>query len=342
MTLKELQKGKTAVIKKVGGEGALRQHFLDMGVLPGAEVQVVKYAPMGDPVEILIHGYRLTLRLSEAEKISVLNSMTEGAEYQLKDNRDQTMYYIAKLADGNIWMTQNLDLELSTEKTLTPADTNITADWTPANSTISFTGTSVPGWQDDFYVPYSADPGPLYVYSSGTTSNDEQYTSLEACKEAHSDCSAKNHAGNYYNWSAAVASNDTSSLSTQYANAPGSICPAGWRLPTGRDSNDTAASREWNAVLYAEGVASSRTGNGYKSGGFNKIRRAPLWLARSGYVGGVGGGGSLVYTGYNGYYWSSTVYDSFRAFGLDFGSSNVLSSRSISRVYGHSVRCVAQ
>ncbi len=71
MTLKELQKGKTAVIKKVGGEGALRQHFLDMGVLPGTEVQVVKYAPMGDPVEILIHGYRLTLRLSEAEKIEV-------------------------------------------------------------------------------------------------------------------------------------------------------------------------------------------------------------------------------------------------------------------------------
>ena len=71
MTLKELQKGKTAVIKKVGGDGALRQHFLDMGVLPGAEVQVVKYAPMGDPVEILIHGYRLTLRLSEAEKIEV-------------------------------------------------------------------------------------------------------------------------------------------------------------------------------------------------------------------------------------------------------------------------------
>ncbi len=71
MNLRELGKGQCAVIKNVGGKGALRQHFLDMGVIPGARVEVVKFAPMGDPVEILIHGYRLSLRLSEAEKISV-------------------------------------------------------------------------------------------------------------------------------------------------------------------------------------------------------------------------------------------------------------------------------
>ena len=71
MTLRELQIGNRAIITSVGGDGALRQHFLDMGVLPGALVQITKYAPMGDPVEILIHGYKLTLRLSEAEKIEV-------------------------------------------------------------------------------------------------------------------------------------------------------------------------------------------------------------------------------------------------------------------------------
>ena len=71
MTLRELQIGNRAIITTVGGDGALRQHFLDMGVLPGALVQITKYAPMGDPVEILIHGYKLTLRLSEAEKIEV-------------------------------------------------------------------------------------------------------------------------------------------------------------------------------------------------------------------------------------------------------------------------------
>ena len=71
MTLKDLEIGKSAVIKTVGGSGALRQHFLDMGVIPGAEVTVVKFAPMGDPVEIRIHGYELTLRLAEADQIEI-------------------------------------------------------------------------------------------------------------------------------------------------------------------------------------------------------------------------------------------------------------------------------
>ena len=71
MTLKELKIGKSARILAVGGEGALRQHFLDMGLIPGAQVTLVKYAPMGDPMELLIHGYELTLRLDDAAKIDV-------------------------------------------------------------------------------------------------------------------------------------------------------------------------------------------------------------------------------------------------------------------------------
>lgn len=71
MTLKELEIGKTASIVAIGGEGALRQHFLDMGLIPGAEVTLVKFAPMGDPMELRIHGYELTLRLADAEKIEI-------------------------------------------------------------------------------------------------------------------------------------------------------------------------------------------------------------------------------------------------------------------------------
>ncbi|MCF0229365.1 MAG: ferrous iron transport protein B [Parasporobacterium sp.] len=71
MTLKDLKTGDTAVIDTVGGDGALRQHFLDMGVIPGVEAAVIRFAPMGDPMSIRIHGYELTLRLSEAEKIAV-------------------------------------------------------------------------------------------------------------------------------------------------------------------------------------------------------------------------------------------------------------------------------
>ena len=71
MTLKELGIGESARIKTVGGDGALRQHFLDMGVIPKAEVTVVKFAPMGDPMELQLHGYELTLRLDDAAQIEV-------------------------------------------------------------------------------------------------------------------------------------------------------------------------------------------------------------------------------------------------------------------------------
>ena len=71
MTIKDLKIGESGLIQSVGGESSLRQHFLDMGVIPGTEVTVIKYAPMGDPVEVLIHGYELTLRLDDAAKIEV-------------------------------------------------------------------------------------------------------------------------------------------------------------------------------------------------------------------------------------------------------------------------------
>ncbi len=72
MTLKELEIGKSATVTAVGGEGALRQHFLDMGVIPGAHVTLEKYAPMGDPMELRIHGYELTLRLADAANIEII------------------------------------------------------------------------------------------------------------------------------------------------------------------------------------------------------------------------------------------------------------------------------
>ncbi len=78
MTLKDLKRGERAIIQTVNGEGALRQHFLDMGVIPGTEVTHIKTAPMGDPMEIMVHGYSLTLRLADAEQISI-EKMSEQA-----------------------------------------------------------------------------------------------------------------------------------------------------------------------------------------------------------------------------------------------------------------------
>jgi len=97
MTLRELAIGETCVINSVGGEGALRQHFLDMGVIPGVEVTLVKLAPMGDPMELRIHGYELTLRLADAEQIEVV-PVTKDSEHT-SDNKDEEN--IKKSTDKN-------------------------------------------------------------------------------------------------------------------------------------------------------------------------------------------------------------------------------------------------
>ena len=80
MTLKDLNIGETAVVGTVGGEGALRQHFLDMGLIPGEKVTLVKFAPMGDPMELSIHGYELTLRLDDAARIGVTLAKAPAAK----------------------------------------------------------------------------------------------------------------------------------------------------------------------------------------------------------------------------------------------------------------------
>ena len=82
MTLRDLQMGESAVITTVGGRGALRQHFLDMGMIPGVQVTLVKYAPMGDPMELRLHGYELTLRLADAEQIEIEEVKKAGAEHE--------------------------------------------------------------------------------------------------------------------------------------------------------------------------------------------------------------------------------------------------------------------
>lgn len=88
MTLNEMKVGSTAIVTAVNGKGELRQHLLDMGVIPGAEVKLIQYAPMGDPLELRIHGYELTLRLDDAKKINIASSAsskeTSDDEYAIK------------------------------------------------------------------------------------------------------------------------------------------------------------------------------------------------------------------------------------------------------------------
>lgn len=106
MTLKELEIGQSAAIDVVGGDGALRQHFLDMGVIPGAEVTLEKFAPMGDPMELRIHGYQLTLRLADAEKITVhkIKRSQQSVKQKQGDLGEKTKH--PGLGEGGIYHTK--------------------------------------------------------------------------------------------------------------------------------------------------------------------------------------------------------------------------------------------
>ena len=191
----------------------------------------------------------------------------------LTDTRDNNTYTVSKLADGKCWMTQNLRI---IDKTITPADSNVTANYTiPASSINGFS---------------SYDTSNAYVDSDG----------------------------GFYTWYAATAGTGTQSLSTRGQNTTASICPKGWRLPTGGDNGEFKA-------LYSNYNSSSA------------LRSNPVNFTLSGYV----GGSSRLSQGSYGYYWSSTVRSSNYAYNLGLGTSGVLPADGNGKVYGLSVRCIA-
>ena len=119
MTLKELKIGESAKIDTVGGQGALRQHFLDMGVIPGAKVKLVKLAPMGDPMELRIHGYELTLRLDDAEKIEITR-IEQGEEKAAdSDKEKKKQYHHPHLGEPGIYHIKGSGNPLPDDQVLT-------------------------------------------------------------------------------------------------------------------------------------------------------------------------------------------------------------------------------
>ena len=292
------------------------------------------------------------------------SSLPTGAQYTLTDKRDGKTYTVSKLADGKCWMTQNLDLDIGGADTapLTSENTNLntsgsgayslgykTVDgaiaWSPAGTAVTsgrtISGTTVSGWLDDNYTPYSAEGGDTYVYTSGSVSDDTVYGSLSACTSAgHSVADCKHyHVGNYYNWSAAVASNNTTSLTTQYTTAQNDICPKGWRLPVGLSSATSSAStREFGQLFLSSGVTGTIDATSYADGGFNKLVANPLFFVRGGDV----DGSSLNGRANIGYHWSGSASSSDYAYNAYFGSSSIYSAVSYYRYSGFSVRCVVR
>lgn len=119
MTLKDIPVGLSAVIQTVGGEGALRQHFLDMGVIPGAEVTVVKLAPMGDPMEVQLHGYELTLRLADAAQIAVRPIPKRSEQREEKKTTEKANH--PGLGEGGIYHSRKSESPLPEGTVLTYA-----------------------------------------------------------------------------------------------------------------------------------------------------------------------------------------------------------------------------
>ncbi|MBQ7202066.1 hypothetical protein IJS18_01595 [Candidatus Saccharibacteria bacterium] len=187
----------------------------------------------------------------------VLTSMVLEQQYVLRDSRDNKTYSVVRLKDGHVWMTQNLDFDLNSNVTLTPNDTDIKSNFTPAisteewsgwtMSTLSGDGEDVSGEGNYYYEPYSYDVGDLYWNGESTVPNlnspDEttegiEETTVNLIENTSLTGERYYHLGNYYNWTAAVASNDTSEFTEEFGEADQSICPAGWTLPlTVKDSS---------------------------------------------------------------------------------------------------------
>ena len=120
LTLKDLPIGKTATVKTVGGDGSLRQHLLDMGIIPEADVTMVKYAPMGDPVELRIHSYELTLRLADAERIEIENIRdTKVEKHTLLPRNDKKNIPHPGLGEGGKYHTKETENPLPDGTVLT-------------------------------------------------------------------------------------------------------------------------------------------------------------------------------------------------------------------------------
>ncbi len=273
----------------------------------------------------LYHGY---YKMQDMTHTICEETEDIGSQLQVIDIRDDKVYWIAKLADNNCWMTQNLDLDIDDTRTYTHYDTDLgwttgdeTATWKPTegHSTINFTGTTVDGWVDSNTEPYSANPGDKYIYTSNSTANDTTYTSLQECINAgHDDCTHY-HIGNYYNWSAVVANNNTSTLTSN--NAPNSVCSSNWKLPMAKTVNDFATLAE-TYDLYGPNTS--------------KLRISPIYFTRAGLF-----NGAIAYAGYN-WYWLGTPSGVSNAYAPIFYGNIFSTTNADRKSYGFPVRCLAR
>ena len=291
--------------------------------------------------------------LTSSNKATILSNMTEDSEYYLADKRDDKTYCVAKLRDGNLWMTQNLDHDIKTDgsviydNTTTDLGWNGTshsaAFWTPSAATYD---TSTTTWNDSYTTPESYDPGNLYwngrlwpenqsdceaAGGSWESTGDSDYCSNPTLTSSTGN--SHYHLGNYYNWTAAIAMNDSGGYTTLYADANQSVCPAGWTLPKS-GNNVSSGSFEYLFTQYGWNSNSYMMENPNIWNTAIKLPLAGTW------------NGSLYNTGYDGSFWSSVIYGSGVAYSADVFYGGYVdpnhNGNGSHMGHGHPVRCLAR
>ena len=291
---------------------------------------------------------------------------------QLVDIRDNKLYWVTKLRDGHCWMTQNLDLDLGVKDTalgidttvLTSEDTDLNDNslmgaykdgyvyengvlhWVPRNITYNYQSKTGTSWQNNVNIAYSLDPGTWYWNTNDNTPNCNYLTTTceDFAQTPYSNNGTHGSVGNYYNWSAAIASDDSSSLTESTYNnindnPRNSICPKGWRLPTisNQQSDTVGSTSEFNNLNMLYNAANLKSDTG--------IISRPLNFVRSGVF-----GGRIDSAGARGFFWSSSAMNNVYAYYLDLSKNNIDPSAYyynyyigfMSRNDGRSVRCVAR
>ena len=249
------------------------------------------------------------------------SALSEGDSIEVVDRRDGKTYWVSKLKDGNIWMTQNLDFDIDSTKTYTPADTDIAANWTPVRSTTTSTTwvTGVTGQT----VPHSYDPGDLYWNDALNADWNGNLGNGTVTDPFATSGGTHYHIGNYYNWTAAVAMNKSIAYTTNQQDVNQSICPAGWRLPT------YSGDKSYQNLVNMQDLTSGISGN---------IQNSPVYFV---YGGKWEGGSSSV--GSSGLYWFGVVVGINSANRLSFGVGGSLAPQDFfDRSNGYSLRCVAR
>ena len=253
----------------------------------------------------------------------------ESSQTQLIDARDGKVYYVAKLADGNCWMTQNLDHDIvTTANFYTYYNTDIghgstpntSATWTASTATHATSHTS--WWDVAAGRTESYDPGDLCW--GGTVGN----ATTTSCAQSGNHY----HLGNYYHWAAAIAVNDSTIYTTDNTDVNQSICPAGWMLPK---SGSNTSSGSFAYLVNQASLTAGASGN---------IHSSPYYFVYST----DWEGQSFQGMGNYGYYWSSMVYSGHHPYGLIFNANYSYLDPSFTGSGGHdsedgfSVRCAAR